>query len=119
MKRLVLFLFLFLHLPSAQAEYRAFLLKITSPPSENPEKQEKPTEPTAQPAFRLVKSNLDHLQYKQYYPILAGEKVEYIDTWMCRGSTAGMTPICKSPREIASESNPAPATSPESSLETK
>lgn len=120
MKKLALFLILFSSLQNTYAEYRAFLLKISQPVENNPDN---PSPPDAQPAFRLVRSNLDHLQYGQYYPLLPGEKIQYIDTWMCRGRTGGMTLVCKSPREIASEQAAdvaaAPPTSPVASPESK
>lgn len=87
MRLLFVFLALALGIPiSAKAEYRAFLLKIT----------------TADPSdFRLVKSQLDPNQYPTYYPLRQGEKIQYIDTWMCRGRTNEDSEICTSPRASA------------------
>lgn len=83
---LILILGLGLHV-TAHAEYRAFLLRI--------EKLNNPEE------FRLVQSNLDPLQYADYYPVQSDERIFYIDTWMCRGRyhrTTGYAKICESPR---------------------
>lgn len=95
MKYLALFFTFFIPFQFPKAEYRAFLLKITQPPDPNAANQ--PPAENVQPPFRLVKSNLDHLQYPMYYPLQPGETIEYIDTWMCPGRTGGMTPICESP----------------------
>lgn len=76
----------------AKAEYRAFLLKISSPGS---------------PDFRLVKSSLDPSQYPGYYPLRQGEQIQYIDTWMCRGRTNEDADICPSPRASPQEVPPA------------
>lgn len=91
--RSALFLFLSLFFQSfAHAEYRAFLLRI--------EKLNNPEE------FRLVQSNLDPLQYADYYPVQSDERIYYIDTWMCRGRyhrTTGFAKICESPRAATVE----------------
>ncbi len=71
-------LFLFL-ISIAHAEYRVFHLIIYS----DSEKQ--------------VLSNLDPEQYVRYYPILSGEKIKYIDTWICKGRTNGKD-YCPNPR---------------------
>lgn len=65
---------------SSQAEYRAFLLRITSATGD----------------VTFTKSNLDPLQYVGYYPIQAGSKVTYDETWMCRGRTDNKT-LCDNP----------------------
>jgi hypothetical protein len=75
----ILFLFNLSH-----AEYRAFELVITDPT-------------TGQE--RVVKSNLDPLQYRHYYPIKAEEQITYRATWMCRGNTSGGKPICPNPKD--------------------
>lgn len=86
----LLALLTFLASPRLFAEYRAFLLKITQG-AQSPQNEPAP--------FRLVKSSLDHLQYPDYYPLLPGEQIQYIDTWMCRGRTGGLAPVCASPKE--------------------
>jgi hypothetical protein len=97
--RLCLFFFLFTSVP-ALAEYRMFLLQITSADGT----------PGAQ-----IKSNLDPDQYQGYHHLQAGEKITYIDTWMCFGRTNEI-PACDSPRDPASLSttsanpNPNPTT---------
>jgi hypothetical protein len=75
---------------SAQAEYRAFLLKISSQDGQD---------------FRLVKSNLDPEQYGTYYPLRAGERVQYTETWMCRGRTNLETEVCDNPKLPPNESS--------------
>lgn len=92
----------------SQAEYRAFLLKISgggakpeaavtgSPPATSL----KPTNPTESPTttdFRLVKSNLDEGQYPYYYPLAPDETISELETWMCRGRTGGFQEICENP----------------------
>lgn len=94
---LFLFLSLFFH-DFARAEYRAFLLRI--------EKLNNPEE------FRLVQSNLDPLQYADYYPVQSDERIYYVDTWMCRGRyhrTTGFAKICESPRAAATGEGTEPA----------
>lgn len=65
------------------AEYRVFLLRITTPEGEV--KKEFP-------------STLDPLQYPRFFPLNPGEKISYTSTWMCRERTGGL-PFCKNPSE--------------------
>jgi hypothetical protein len=81
-------IFIFITFP-AFAEYRAFLLKISGPG----------------PDFRLVRASLDPIQYPYYHPVKPDQIVTYVDTWMCRGRTSYLQPVCGSPRDIASQSN--------------
>lgn len=76
---LVALLFLF---QPAFAEYRAFELVITTGEGEE----------------RVEISNLTPVQYRQYYPLPAGTKVQYRKTWMCRGNTADRKPVCPNPK---------------------
>lgn len=70
----------------ALGEYRAFELKITH------------TETNAE---RTVASNLDHIQYPEYYPLNAKEVISIADSWMCFGDTSNFTAVCaKPPRPI-------------------
>jgi len=97
------FVFLFLLSIPAAAEYRMFLLQITSADGT----------PGAQ-----IPSNLDPDQYRGYHPIKQDEKITYIDTWMCRGNTSEI-PACPSPRDPASLTTPtAAATTTPAVLET-
>jgi hypothetical protein len=72
---------------SAQAEYRSFLLQITSADGKE---------------VKEVKSTLDPDQYRGYHPTQAGDKIVYLETWKCKGNTANVS-LCKSPRELAAE----------------
>lgn len=86
-----------LSLPSARAEYRAYELKI-----ENTETNKGRTEI----------STLDHLQYPRYFPLAAGEKISYVDSWMCRGNTSNFKKPCAKPiRAAASTTAASPKTS--------
>lgn len=92
---------LLISLPSA-AEYRMFLLQVTSADGT----------PGAQ-----IPSNLDPDQYRGYHPLKEGETLSYIDTWMCRGRTNEQPP-CPSPRDPASLSPEPTASTPASVVET-
>lgn len=95
---LILFGTLFLLCRPGMAEYRAFLLKITGPPPKSPPAAEAPPPATPlAPNFRLVKSNLDSEQYPGYYPLLPGETIYGLETWMCRGRTGDFLPVCDNP----------------------
>ena len=83
--------FFFLGTVSAHAEYRVFLLKISK-------KADPAAPPGTEPAFRLVESTLDHIQYRYYYNVAADEDVTYIATWRCRGRTDGFKPLCPNPK---------------------
>jgi hypothetical protein len=86
---------------AAWAEYRAFELKITE---------------TETQTERAVLSTLDHIQYREYYPISKTEKVSYVTSWMCRGRTSDFKKICDKPeklsREPASKALPKPNSKP-------
>lgn len=75
------FLGLFFLSFSSQAEYRAFLLKITSADGTS---------------FREVISTLDPWQYVGYFPLATGEGILYTRTWKCMGRTNDR-PICPAP----------------------
>jgi hypothetical protein len=90
----LLFLFLLIFpTPRSMAEYRVFLLKISTPPSE-------PGQPEDS---RMIESNLDPEQYRLYYPVYPQEKISYIDTWRCKGRTDYFQPFCRSPRATSSD----------------
>lgn len=111
---------------STLAEYRAFLLKITTPqvPNSSPEKKtdsdlsqqanQKQTDLNQTESanslkdqnpnqITYVKSSLDPIQYRGYYHVSEKAIITYEDTWRCKGRTGGLEPICKSPKEIAKE----------------
>jgi hypothetical protein len=67
----------------AQAEYRAFSLLITD---------------TKTGQTRTVQSNLDHIQYRDYYLVHQYETVTIQDSWMCWGRTGDFKAICPNPR---------------------
>ena len=83
--RLLAFLLFVAFHTSAWAEYRMFLLQVTSADGNS---------------THQIKSNLDPDQYRGYHPLKEGDKITYIDTWMCRGRTNEM-PACPSPRDPA------------------
>ncbi len=94
-------LLLSLLLPSAFAEYRAYELAIVNESTGSEVK---------------IISTLDHLQYRGFYPVAAGEEVIYVDSWRCWGNTKNFKPICPNPNSpegqaAASERSPASATS--------
>jgi hypothetical protein len=66
----------------SKAEYRAYELKI-----ENPETGSE----------RKAISTLDQIQYPRYFPLNPGERVKYVDSWMCRGNTSQFKAICPKP----------------------
>jgi hypothetical protein len=65
----------------AHAEYRTYRLQVT--------KDDKPV--------REVVATLDHVQYPEYYPLNANEKIEYVESWMCWGRTEAFEPPCTNP----------------------
>jgi len=81
----------------ARAEYRVFLLQISSADGTD---------------VKQIKSTLDPDQYRGYHPLKEGDRIFYTDTWMCRGRTSEL-PLCPSPRELASEDSENPASPPE------
>ena len=88
MKVLLLFVFLSAFFQTnVYAEYRVFVLKISKP---NPEKDQPPVS-------RTVQSTLDPIQYKELYPVQPEEKIEYIDTWRCKGRTGDFQDFCPKP----------------------
>ncbi len=68
----------------AHAEYRAFELVITNPT-------------TGQE--RVVKSNLNPGEYRRFHAIQPDEQITYRATWMCRGNTSFLKPICPNPKD--------------------
>ena len=73
---------LFQLISSAQAEYRAYELAIVNE--------------TTGSEVKII-STLDHLQYRGFYPVAAGEEVIYVDSWRCWGNTKNFKPICPNP----------------------
>lgn len=65
-----------------QAEYRAFVLKITNNKTNT---------------NRFVESTLDPEQYKTIYPLNPDEKISYVNTWRCPGRTDQFKIICPEP----------------------
>jgi len=61
------------------AEYRVFTLQITN---------------TKTNTNRQFDSTLDPEQYKSFYTLKQDEKIQYIDTWMCKGNTSGVYQLC-------------------------
>ncbi len=112
MRKLMGFLLIIFTLcSSAKAEYRVFLLRISkapantqTAPSQGASSSELPSAPNSRdPAsapldYRLVESTLDPIQYRGYYLVGADEKVEYIDTWMCKGRTDQFASLCPNPK---------------------
>lgn len=78
----------------ALAEYRVFLLEITTPSSD----------PTQAPEKRSLASTLDPVQYRGFYPLEPGQTIFYTDTWLCPGRTGGFKPLCPNPRAPADTS---------------
>lgn len=68
----------------ANAEYRAFELKITN---------------SGTGKIFTVKSTLDQNQYADYHPQPPNTVIEYVSSWMCVGRTDGFQPICANPNE--------------------
>ena len=89
--RLALLLIL-IPIPSSLAEYRAYELVI---------------ENTEDGSQRKVISTLDHLQYPTYYPIKQKEKVSYVKSWMCWGTSDYEQDICPAPELETPERVPA------------
>ncbi|MCB0392180.1 MAG: hypothetical protein KDD58_12890 [Bdellovibrionales bacterium] len=89
--RLAILLFL-IPIPSTLAEYRAYELVI-----ENIEDGSQ----------RKVITTLDHLQYSTYYPIKNIEKISYVKSWMCWGTSDYEQDICPAPSMENSERFPA------------
>ena len=96
MLRAFLFVGIFLMCPGSRAEYRAFLLRISKPPSTAPTEANKAA---ATQDFRLVKTNFDEEQYPSYYPLAPGETISELETWMCRGRTGGLQEVCENPNK--------------------
>lgn len=64
---------------TAFAEYRVFTLQITNVKTNT---------------NRQFDSTLDPEQYKSFYTLKQTEKIQYIDTWMCKGNTSGVYQLC-------------------------
>ncbi|MFP5518731.1 MAG: hypothetical protein ACLGGX_02415 [Bdellovibrionia bacterium] len=75
---------------SAMAEYRVFLLEITTTSND----------PSIPPEKKVFPSTLDPEQYRGYYPVQNNQTIKYLDTWLCVGRTGGFKPLCPNPREI-------------------
>lgn len=81
--RLPLAILIFFAGLAVRAEYRVFTLHITETASGN---------------VRQVESTLDPEQYTGIYPLKTGEKIQYIETWRCRGRTDHFKAHCDNPR---------------------
>lgn len=77
---------------TAHAEYRVFVLQITS----------------ADGNVKTFESTLDPDQYRGYYPLRPDDKIFYTDTWMCKGRTVGYDKHCENPRAPASATDKGP-----------
>lgn len=80
----MLILIILLPVPASVAEYRAYELLI---------------EDVESGKQRKVVTTLDHLQYPTYYPLSNGEKVSYLNSWMCHQNTGDFKDICQSPEK--------------------
>lgn len=91
---------------SAQAELRAFQLKITNITSGN---------------IRYVTSRLDDLQYPGYFPLAQNEIIEIEKTWMCYDRTDYANTLCEAPTNTtnSTQENSTQATELTQSLKTK
>ena len=77
----------------ARAEYRAFELVIRQTDG----------------GERVEVSSLNPAEYRRYYPLPAGARIDYRATWRCPGNTSWHRPICPNPRAVAA---PAPTAGP-------
>jgi hypothetical protein len=68
-------------IPSVQAEQRVYRLNIMK----------------GETKVREVTTTLDHIQYPDYYPLGAGETVQYAESWMCWGRSEAFEPPCSPP----------------------
>lgn len=109
---------IFLLAGRAPAEYRAFLLEISPPPSAGPPPPEGTPEsnggPSAAPdgttepakaaatSSRTVVTNLDDQQYREYYHVDPRQQVLMKDSWMCWERT-GSQPPCRRPERTPTE----------------
>ncbi len=87
----LLFFLSFVYIPKVYGEYRVFVLEISKP---NPDKSQPPIK-------RTVQSNLDPVQYRDYYPLTPDEQIDYVDTWMCTGRTSEFLDYCPAPSQKA------------------
>ncbi len=78
-----LIIVLFLYSSSGVAEYRVFELNIVDESAGK---------------TRMVKTTLDHLQYKYYHHVKPTEYVQYKTSWKCFGNHSHFTRFCKNPR---------------------
>ena len=83
MKTTLLFLFFTALTIAARAEYRVFTLHIS-----NKELSQ----------VKQVQTTLDPEQYIGFYPLSAGQKISYVETWRCLGRTDFFKPHCENPR---------------------
>jgi hypothetical protein len=68
---------------AAHAEYRAFELVIAD---------------SATGQERTEISSLTPVQYRRYHNVKATEQVSYRHTWMCKGNTSHLKPVCPNPK---------------------
>ena len=80
--RLIGFFVTFFLLFAANAEYRVFMLLLENEKSHT---------------SRQIQTTLDPEQYITVFPLNDGEKISYVDTWMCRGRTDFLQPHCERP----------------------
>ncbi len=85
----VIALFVLLLMPSVNAEQRAYRLNVMK----------------GETKVREVISTLDHIQYPGYYPLNAGESIEYGESWMCWGRSEPFEPACSQPLAESSPTN--------------
>ena len=76
------FTLLLLITSSAFAEYRVFVLSLSNAKTQ---------------VVRQVQTTLDPEQYTTIFPLGDGEKISYVDTWMCRGRTDFFKAHCDRP----------------------
>lgn len=96
MRRILLLLIVMMIPLAARAEYRVYLLAITSPQ-------------TGQ--ARTFTSTLDDIQYVGYFPLNKDETIAIQDTWMCRGGQGNFQHLCPNPK-ASSNRTPASTTPP-------
>ena len=80
--KLLFFLFLYLFSFNIFAEYRVFKLQFVNAKTNQ---------------IRQIQSTLDPEQYKNLYPLAQGEKLTYVQTWRCPGSTSHFKAHCLGP----------------------
>lgn len=83
MKTLLFFVTFIVLSVTASAEYRVFTLHISN---------------QDQSQVKQVQTTLDPKQYIGFYPLSAGQKISYVETWRCFGRTDFFKPHCENPR---------------------